>query len=112
MDKILKSEKRCSISEDIVNDLTREMDKYSNKNGDSWGNFCTYIYPERIKRGENKHTMAIRYPGATRGYVELNNDNIITNIVLYSDACFDTLKQYDVKVIEAVKKFIGYKLEI
>ena len=56
--------------------------------------------------------MIIRYPGATRGYIELDNNNIITDIVLYSDACFDTLKQYDVKVIEAVKKFIGYKLEI
>ena len=32
MDKVLKSEKRCTLSEDIVNDLTREMDKYRSHN--------------------------------------------------------------------------------
>jgi hypothetical protein len=83
----------------LHNDITREMDKhliyvprYTN----------TYIYDTLMG---NK--ALIRYPGATRGYIEFSEDNIIIDIIIQDPpkvAC------YKPSVNEAVKKFIGDKL--
>lgn len=103
--KILKSKKRSRYTDDIVNDFTRELDKYTKGRIESV--FCNYIYPEKIKRAENKHSIAFRYPGATRGYIQVDNNNIITKIVIYEES----KDLYRDGVHEAIEKFIGYKLE-
>lgn len=68
--------------DDYINDLTREMDKYiifQPKYGST-----TYIYGNDI----NKNRMAIRFPGATRGGIELDENRVITSIYLYGATCF------------------------
>jgi hypothetical protein len=92
------------------NDLTDEMDKHllpcweeSLKKGYTFG---TYIYePTRRENG-----MAIRFPGATRGHIEIDKNMVITNIVLYDTAFEHGIACYKKSVEEAVKKFIGAKI--
>ena len=83
----------------LHNDITREMDKYL-----LYENHYTNTYIYDTLMG-NK--AIIRYPGATRGYIEFSNDNIIIDIVIQDPpivAC------YKPGVKESVKKFIGDKL--
>lgn len=88
---------------DYVNDLTKEIDKHL---GNGWPEyFCTYIYGNR----PNQHGWySFRFPGATRGGIRVNADNIIEEIKFFRDITFI----YDEGVEEAVKKFIGSKIII
>jgi hypothetical protein len=86
---------------DYTNDLTREMDKYLEH---EIGSFRTYIYDHSL----NGKTWAIRYPGATRGHIEINKDNTIVNIKLYKDC--KTHEIYKPNVEECFRKYIGMKL--
>lgn len=109
----LKYEKRSKYSDDVVNELTRDMDRCL---VGQLFNCSTYIYPERIKRGENKHHMAIKYPGETVGHMVLDSDGVIQDIVLYDVAYSEDyyakgLCLYDNKVRKVIKKYIGYKIE-
>ena len=55
----------------------------------------------------------IRFPGATRGFIELDRNDIITEIRFYEDTCFGTKnlpKLYDRKIENDIKHFIGKKL--
>jgi hypothetical protein len=89
---------------DYVNDLTREIDKHLK--GKEWPEFwCTYIDGDV----PNAHGWySLRYPGATRGGIKVNEDNIIEKIEFFKDITFI----YDDSVEEAVKKFIGCKIII
>lgn len=102
---LLVREKRTQYSDDIVNDFTRELDKYTN-NVD--GVFCNYIYAEKMHRGENRYFVSFRFPGATRGHLVLDRKDVIVDIVIYKDSNYI----YKDGVEEAIKKFIGYILEI
>lgn len=104
MDILLKT-RRGKFSDDITNDFTKELDKHTK--GVVEGAFSNYIYTERLKRGEDKFLVSFRYPGATRGHLELDRNDVIKNVVIYKD----TRDIYNDTVDEAVKKFIGYKLE-
>lgn len=87
-----------------TNDLTREMDSYVTMNVSS---FNTYIYDAKNDNGDF-YSYAIRYPGATRGHIELNEENIITNIKLYDS----TKDIYRKEVEDILKKYIGMKLSV
>lgn len=92
---------------DWVNDLTKEMDKYLI--GKWPERFCTYINePDR----ETDKYFAIRFPGATRGHIEVDENMIIKDIKLYDVTCFDTHILYDKKVLDILSKYIGMKLVI
>ena len=97
------------FGDNYVNDLTREMDKYLLYPDNHCGS-PTYIYANDI----NKNRMAIRYPGATRGGISLDENRVITDIQLYDDTCFDAGKHgvgvYKPEMKEAVQKFIGMKI--
>jgi len=82
-----------------INDLTREMDKHLLYSFDipHWN---TYIYRHRNR----KNALDIRYPGATRGHIVVNN-NMIERIRFYNTADI-----YKPSVKEAVQKYIGAKL--
>jgi hypothetical protein len=88
---------------DYVNDLTKEIDKHLIGNYPDY--VCTYIYEGK----PNEHgCYALRFPGATRGGIKVNEDNIIEEIIFFRDIRFI----YDDAVEEAVKKFIGAKIII
>lgn len=87
-----------------TNDLTREMDNYLIKSIDST-RLKTYIYDYFF---EESMCYAIRFPGATRGFIRINEENIIKEIKLYDD-----LKEiYENDVINCFRKYIGMKLII
>lgn len=73
--------------------------------------FRTYLY--LTNKCEGQKLVSFRYPGATRGHIELDKNNIIKDIRFYSDTCFgesnlDPL--YDRKIEEDIKRFIGQEL--
>ena len=92
---------------DGVNDLTRELDKYLI--GEWLPFWHTYIYePDR----ETSKHFGIRFPGATRGHIEVDENMIIKDIRLYNDTCFETHHLYKKDVLEILSKYIGMKLII
>lgn len=95
------------LDETYVNDLTKNMDLYlvDNKK-DIYDNleWYTYIYSNH----KINNSYAIRFPGATRGHIEVSPDNIITKIVLYKN--YGTHKIYKENVEDCFKQYIGMKL--
>lgn len=63
-----------------------------------------------------KH-IAFRLPGATRGHITVDKDNVITDILFYGDTCFNTnnngIECYKpAVVVDATKKFRGTVLDV
>lgn len=81
----------------IRNEITLELDKMV-KDSKSIRGFYNYIHDEAI---DGK--WIIRYPGATRGYIETNNENVITNIVIHDGVT----NIYNKGADKAISKFIG-----
>lgn len=92
----------------LTNDLTREMDSYlidTIKELEYIGStYICYEIPINNK-------WAIRFPGATRGHLEVDDNMIIIDIKLYDDN-YNTDKIYKNNVRECFDKYIGMKLEI
>lgn len=93
--------------DDFTCELTQEMDKHL-KDGlnDIRLGWCTYLY--QVDLLDNQGFIAIRFPGATRGHIEVDDNNKVIDVQIYDtakDSYKDTVKQ-------AVKKFIGYTLVI
>lgn len=88
-----------SIMDEWVNDLTHFMDSFLIRKSKY---FETYICKNKTSRNH----WVIRYPGATRGHILVDDDNIILDIVLYDtcDMC------YSKDIYEYVKIVIGDKL--
>jgi DNA-directed RNA polymerase subunit RPC12/RpoP len=104
---VLVCVKRKDTSNEYVNELTKLMDAMTEIN--EHPDFCvTYI--------TNRHSgvKSIRFPGASRGYIEYNEDCMVTKIELYEDTCFDKKKCTDIRykreVVEAIQKYIGWQL--
>lgn len=85
----------------LVNDLTKELDDYLLINETYKIN--NYIYDHPFD-----NSWPIRYPGATRGGIRVDENNIITDIVLYEDS--DDI--YKKNVREILSKYIGMKLVV
>lgn len=83
-----------------TNDLTREMDTYLHH---IYPHMNTYIYDHSLT-GES---WSIRYPGATRGCILIDKNNIITDIILNNDGYTEKIYKQEVK--DCFKKFIGMK---
>ena len=102
--------------DEYCGEITDFMDKYitdyHKKIHDNMKHvFRTYLYP--ANRYGNQRLISFRYPGATRGHIELDKNNIIKNIVFYPDTCFGEERLsplYDRKIIEDIKQFIGQEL--
>lgn len=95
---ITKKEKGYS---NLVNDLTKELDDYLDFNLKYKLN--NYIYDHPFD-----NSWPIRYPGATRGGIRVDENNIITDIVLYEDS--DDI--YKKNVRDILSKYIGMKLVV
>lgn len=84
----------------LINELTLEMDKFRKP---ACRRFETYIYGEPIG-----HMWLIRYPGATRGAIVVDENMIIQKISLYND----TRDIYEDSIDKIFDKYIGTKLVI
>lgn len=84
----------------LINKITREMDTYILYLCDG---FYTYIYSHQVK----ENIWTIRYPGATVGYIEVDKNNKILDIVLYKDIP----SFYNKNVENVFCKYIGSDLK-
>lgn len=84
----------------LINELTEELDKHLVR--PSSIGLKNYLYPY------SKGIALIRYPGATRGKIELDEDGVITSIKIYEGATFI----YKEEVHVAMEKFIGREIII
>ena len=88
---------------EYTNDLTREMDNYL-KHKSKYAQ--TYIM--EVEQIRDRYYSALRYPGATRGHIEVDDNNVIIDIKLYTDLPTDKIYEYNVRDI--FKNYIGKKL--
>lgn len=86
--------------DEFVNDFTREMDKHLIRHTNDY--FKTYIDDHKYKN----NSYAFRYPGVTRGCIMLDDNNIITRIILYKDIP----AIYDDEAEKIFDKYIGMAL--
>ena len=76
--------------------------------------FCTYVLEPSYGR---ENLYAIRFPGATRGHIEVDKDNIIIDIIFYTDSgiagkASNNVGIYKEDIREAAQKYIGRKIVI
>ena len=102
-------------SEHYEGEITKFIDKYIINDAEkimlSEGYIGTYLWG--LEENDKYRGTAFRYPGATRGFIKLNNDNIIEDIIFYPDTCFGEGRLepfYYRKIIEDIKQFIGQEL--
>ena len=67
-----------------------------------------YHYGTYILFEKNDNSAAIRFPGATRGHIDYDENQIITKIVLYDIEEVDFI--YKRSIQRELMKFIGMKL--
>lgn len=107
-EKILYTKLKYDTSNEYINDLTKFMDSMIAIN--KHPKFCSaYLYIW----GDNN--IAIRFPGATRGEIKVNSDNVITDIILDDEYCFGNKQndmRFKIELKEEIKKFIGHKIVI
>ena len=89
---------------DYTNDLTKEMDTY--RKFKTVYTFKTYIYDKY------KDMYPIRFPVATIGHIRVDENEIITEIILYKGESYDTSKIYESNVEECFEKYIGMRIVI
>lgn len=89
-------------------ELTEEMDKYLLHKSE-----LNYTYIQEFgKREDGKEgfVYVLRAPGATRGCIITDQNNIIESINFYKDTCYDLLNTYDRKMEEIKEKYIGREI--
>ena len=96
------------VTEFIDKYLISEVDKNMMEQG-----YCLGTYLWGLEQYDDFKGTVIRFPGATRGHIKLDDDNVITDIKFYEDTCFgegilDSL--YDKKIENDIKIFLGKKL--
>ena len=61
------------------------------------------------------NTWSIRFPGATRGHIELNERNEILEVKLYDDECFGVIGVYNVlyknEIADKLNDLIGVEMK-
>ncbi|MGU8835825.1 hypothetical protein ACV3UL_16250 [Clostridium perfringens] len=92
------------------NELTKEMDEYLVDEIKEL-TYCgsTYIYDSPRTLSNGRIGYGLRFPGATRGSIELDDNMVIQKIWLYRDE-YGTDKIYKKGIDEIFEKYIGMKL--
>ena len=90
---------------EYVNNITKDLDMYT-----KYDKFNTYIcqWKENIM-----NFWCIRFLGATRGKIIVDDDMVILEIELYPDTSFgNALGCYKESAKKVVNKYVGTKLEL
>lgn len=96
------------MDDHFTNELTDFLDEHMinevHKDYLGVGNYCMEL--------DEKH-IAIRYPGATRGGIEVDENNVVVNVRLYNMTGGVAYggKIYKDGTDQEILKFIGYKVE-
>jgi hypothetical protein len=92
-------------SDDYFNEITTMLDTYL---VDEWKKLTDKIGFSTYMMFRRKLGAAIRFPGATRGSVNFDENHIITEVMLYGD-----MKSiYKEGALEALKQYIGCELVV
>lgn len=84
-----------------IGSITKEMDRFC-KDKCKW--FRTYILIYELNEKENIYVF--RLPGATRGNIKTDKNNVIKEINFYKD----TFDVYQEAIVDYCKKFIDCRL--
>ena len=105
----LEAGKRHSCFDDEYEcELTRELDRLSGiDTKEYYEHFSHYILTDRLSKKDKCYP--VRVPGGTVGGVWVDDDNVITKIVIDTNY---VVKTYPEDVNEQMKKFIGQKIEV
>ncbi len=99
---------------EYYNELTREMDKHLEQvykeSLEHFGWDGTYICEKDVRPNFKNDVYAIRYPGATRGHIEVDENNCIVSILLYDTAVGGCVGCYENSVNDIFDKYIGAKI--
>lgn len=94
-------EYKCELTKDMNNYLLPEY-----KSEEDPG-FALRSYLLSYK----EDVYVIRVPGATRGYIKIDKNNVIIEVKFYDDNCFNKgWACFDKSLKEIENKYIGYKL--
>lgn len=97
-------------------ELTEYIDKFLirsyKKNMKRYIGSATYIMPpEKLKVWGEDTLCIIRVPGATRGKIVVDEENVIKEIVIYEDSALGCVRCYKKAILkESFKEYIGCKL--
>lgn len=102
--------------DEYCGEITEFIDKYiiglsKSLNDKNKRIFRTYLCS--ISKNDGYKVVGFRFPGATRGHIKIDKDNIIEDIIFYSDTCFGHGRLsplYCEDIVEDIKQFIGQKL--
>lgn len=97
-----------NITNDGINAFTVDCDRFLIDAMREY-NMYTYLWDMGAVRWKGDvGYIAIRVPGATRGYIAINKAYIITDIVFYDDVCFERVGCYHRSIADYIKgKYIG-----
>lgn len=87
-----------------TNELTEFLDAHMEFESNRHLNYCMR-YDDRY--------IAIRYPAATRGHIEIDENNVVVDIKLYNMTGGNSFggKIYEDGTDLEILKFVGYKIE-
>ena len=111
---IIKCIRRDGVSDyEWVCEITKFMDRYITWKNKKYVN--TYMWDLKdeldLQKDLKEKTILFRFPGTTAGCILLNKENVITDII-FNESIISKDKLYKKEVVEDVKKYIGYKLEV
>lgn len=105
----LKIDKRWCLPDNYYNcELTDEMDEYRTFKGEY--NHTYIMYFGKREDGKEGHVYVIRLPGATRGCIYTDANDIIESIYFYKDTCYETFNDYNIEMEKIKDKYIGRKI--
>lgn len=96
------------ITEEIDKHLREEYIKYNEE--EDYYKIKTCMWERDYFYNPPESSCPIRCHGATRGHINIDKDDIITNIQFYEDTCFGIIGIYNETVNTIKDKFIGRKV--
>lgn len=104
------SKRWCSSYDYIYCELTDEMDEYRTHKGEYNHTYMLYFDKRTDNNGKEGNTYVIRLPGATRGCIYTDSNNVIESIHFYEDTCYETFHDYDREMEKIKDKYIGRRI--
>lgn len=98
---------------EVRNDLTKKFDEHlvdELKKIIEEG-YCKGTYIFYTERDYQDKSLAIRFPGATRGGIFIDSDDIITRIELITETCFDH-HCYKESLKSIIPELLGTQLDL
>lgn len=109
---ILRERKKGALLKEFIGEITEEMDKFLLFENEEQKEILKDVYKTYIViHSEDKTILCFRVPGATRGCIRLDSNNIIKEITFYNNQCFGVIKCYKKEIADyIIQKYIGYKI--